>query len=181
MIHEDFLGKLINLTGEKKEIPCEICSKVTIHISVSHAYDKQFPFKFISRLNDLNPVTNLLIGRPFICTKCGNLIFVEGLICDFYNNNKKDINTDKVDILTYDDLIQYFFKSKPNDSRIKKGVIVYLSMHKKQFVLIQTYLDKNDNVLCNSSNSIYGRKIIANEIDNELQEIFQENPVLIIV
>ena len=67
--------------GFQFEFFCERCGRITDHISISHAGSlarvnrrEPLPMRLVSRvvgkLNDLNPVQNLLLGRPY---RCGRL------------------------------------------------------------------------------------------------------------
>lgn len=82
-IAKELLGRVLNRTGEHRDLFCKRCKSFTDHISISHARFQEDLFKsrpekaFIwvtGKLNDLNPITNML-GRPFKCTKCENEIF----------------------------------------------------------------------------------------------------------
>jgi hypothetical protein len=76
---KELLGRVWNRTGEHRDLYCKSCKSFTDHISISHARFKEELFRtrpekaFIwvaGKLNDVNPVTNLL-GRPYKCAKCG--------------------------------------------------------------------------------------------------------------
>jgi hypothetical protein len=79
-VAKELLGRVLNRTGEHRDLYCKRCKSFTDHISISHARFQEDLFKSRSekailwmagKLNDLNPITNLL-GRPFKCTKCEN-------------------------------------------------------------------------------------------------------------
>jgi ribosomal protein L44E len=81
-VTKELLGRVLNRTGEHKDLYCPQCEGFTNHISVSHARYKGDFFRsrpektlvwIAGKLNDINPITNLL-GRPYKCTKCGNEI-----------------------------------------------------------------------------------------------------------
>jgi hypothetical protein len=76
----EIISRVVNRTGEHKDLYCARCHGFTDHVSISHAryVGDLFEFKaarafvwITGKLNDVNPVTNLL-GRPFKCTKCGD-------------------------------------------------------------------------------------------------------------
>ena len=82
-VGKEIVGRVVNRTGEHKDLYCQRCRGFTDHISISHARFKEDLFKsrprkaliwLVGKLNDVNPVANLL-GRPYKCTRCGNEIF----------------------------------------------------------------------------------------------------------
>ncbi|MDQ3685610.1 MAG: hypothetical protein M3430_08405 [Acidobacteriota bacterium] len=73
------VGKLFNWSGERKDMLCARCRKVTRHVSVSHAETLAKSRNWVTRgvirvcgkvMGDLNPVANLFEGRPYRCAKC---------------------------------------------------------------------------------------------------------------
>lgn len=86
---------------------------------------------------------------------------------------------DKLDILTYSEAIKYFVNCKPADPRIAKGSIIIISI-KSGKLTVWAFLDKDNNVVCNNKNIPYGRKILVNSFDPELDEAFGNNKLLII-
>ena len=79
-VAKELLGRVLNRTGEHRDLYCKRCKSFTDHISISHARFQEDLFRsrlekailwMAGKLNDLNPITNLL-GRPFKCTKCEN-------------------------------------------------------------------------------------------------------------
>ncbi len=85
----------------------------------------------------------------------------------------------KIDLLTYSDTIKYFINSKPKDQRVVKGSVLIIPS-KRNILTIWTFLDIDNNVVCNKYNIPYGRKLIAKSLDSELGEVFGENKLLII-
>ena len=82
-VAKELLSRVVNRTGEHKDLYCKRCRGFSDHISISHARYNEHLFRskpektFIwlaGKFNDVNPITNLL-GRPYKCTKCGDEIF----------------------------------------------------------------------------------------------------------
>ncbi len=74
--------KIFNKSGDHKDLYCEKCKEFTDHVSISHADSLKEDFKpnqttkkvtleVIGKIGDINPLPNLLLGRPFKCSKCG--------------------------------------------------------------------------------------------------------------
>ena len=77
---KELISRLVNRTGEHKDLYCKRCRSFTSHVSISHARFEEDLFKsrpervfywLTGKLNDINPIVNL-IGRPYKCAKCGN-------------------------------------------------------------------------------------------------------------
>lgn len=69
---ETLVGRFINLPGHKKNFKCPFCKEYTEHISVSYVKYNNFKnplLKVASRLNDINPVANLAVGNPYVCSQ----------------------------------------------------------------------------------------------------------------
>jgi hypothetical protein len=82
ILEKQFVDRALNLSGQHRDFFCERCGRITDHISISHAGSlarvnrgEPLPMRLVSRvvgkLNDLNPVQNLLLGRPYRCGTCG--------------------------------------------------------------------------------------------------------------
>ena len=82
IIEKQFVDRAFNLSGQHKDIYCEVCRTITDHVSISHAAslarrNRRQPRSLrmfshvVGKLSDLNPAENLLVGRPFRCGKCG--------------------------------------------------------------------------------------------------------------
>ena len=82
ILEKQFVDRALNLSGQHRDFYCEHCRRITDHVSVSHAGSlarvnrrAPLPMRLVSRvvgkLNDLNPVQNLLLGRPYRCGTCG--------------------------------------------------------------------------------------------------------------
>jgi hypothetical protein len=79
-VGKELLSRIVNRTGEHKDLYCQRCKGFTDHISISHARFKgdlfvstpEKAFVWLTgKLNDVNPIANLL-GRPHKCSKCGH-------------------------------------------------------------------------------------------------------------
>jgi hypothetical protein len=82
ILEKQFVDRALNLSGQHRDFYCEHCRRITDHISISHAASlarvnrhepgtMRLVSRVVGKLNDLNPVQNLLLGRPYRCGACG--------------------------------------------------------------------------------------------------------------
>ncbi|QIZ70667.1 hypothetical protein [Oxynema aestuarii] len=81
--------------------------------------------------------------------------------------------------ITYDDAIKYFVSDRPRNSRIKKGAILRKA-HFQGYHIVQMFLDKNNELVCDSLGKPYGRQFVARKLDEELQECFGDKDLIIV-
>lgn len=80
------LPPIVNTVGQKKELYCLKCKTMREHVSVSwiekttahQEVEGENPLidgieHLAGKINDLNPITTLFVGRPFRCPSCGNI------------------------------------------------------------------------------------------------------------
>lgn len=85
-----------------------------------------------------------------------------------------------IPLITYDDAMKYFVSDRPNDPRIKKGAILR-KCHAQGYHIVQMFLNKNNDLVCDSLfGKPYGRQFIARELDEELQECFDDKDLIIV-
>lgn len=84
-----------------------------------------------------------------------------------------------IPLITYEDAIKYFVRDRPTNSRIKKGAILRKS-HFQGYHIVQMFLDKNNDLVCDSLGKPYGRQFVARELDEELQECFGDKDLIIV-
>ena len=77
------MPEIFNDVGEQRVLYCPWCRKTTMHISISHLEASGEPNKYKSPfwrgfqavagiINDVNSITNVILGRPFACKVCNN-------------------------------------------------------------------------------------------------------------
>lgn len=81
--------------------------------------------------------------------------------------------------ITYENVLEYFINSKPNNPNAVKGIVT-LSKKQYEYEITQVFLDAENKPVYSSNKKVYGRKIIAKRIDNELKEAFGENNVFVV-
>ena len=82
-------------------------------------------------------------------------------------------------ILTYKEVIQYFITDRPSNPSVKKGAIIR-QPHKKGQELIQFFLDSNNEIVYASNKKPYGRKLVAKQLDDELEDNFGNENLIIV-
>ncbi len=92
--------------------------------------------------------------------------------------NYLKIEDDSIAMLTYSAVVKYFVTERPKDSRIEKGAML-IDEHSEKYLIKQVFLDKNHNLVCNQNGRPYGRRIIAINIDKELQDICKGQNLII--
>jgi len=123
-----------------------------------HDFKIEFSFDKISNLFE-NP-------KYWLNSICKNLM------------NYLDLEDDSIPILTYSAVVKYFVTERPEDSKIEKGAII-IDDYAEKYLIKQVFLDGNNNLVCNRNGMPYGRKIIAINIDKELQDILKGQNLMI--
>lgn len=100
-------------------------------------------------------------------------------ITDFLLKNLPELGDEIYPVLKYSDLINYFVEKKPNDTRIVGGAIVRQS-HEQGQLIMQVFLDKNNDLVCDPLGKAYGRRLVAKEFDSELQQTFGSQNLIIV-
>ncbi|ESA37119.1 hypothetical protein N836_00120 [Leptolyngbya sp. Heron Island J] len=84
-----------------------------------------------------------------------------------------------VNLLRYEDLIQYFVEAKPDDLKISQGALIKEYKGSK-YLILQIFLDKNYEIVSSSSGKPYGRRILAKKLDQELVDAFNGKEMIIV-
>ena len=82
-------------------------------------------------------------------------------------------------ILTYEEALEYFVANRPSDERVKKGFIAR-KRYSQGYFLLQYFVDDENNIVCDSRGKPYGRKLIVERLDEELEEKFGEYDLIIV-
>ncbi len=88
------------------------------------------------------------------------------------------IEENSIEMLTYSEVVKYFVTEKPEDSRIEKGAMI-IDNYGEKYLIKQVFLDENNNLVCNTKGTPYGRRIIAINIEEELQDICKGQNLII--
>jgi len=104
---------------------------------------------------------------------------LEGLKVVFENVREKvkDIFPVK---LSYKEVMEYFSQHKDDSPEIVKGAILKEDVAGGGFLIIQAFLDKDNNPVIDSSGQPLGIKIKASQLDDELLQLFKDASVVIV-
>ena len=89
------------------------------------------------------------------------------------------IGPEVVDLMTYPDAIRYFVDSRPRDSQVVKGAML-LQPHPQGHMLVQVFLDRENDLACDASGKPYGRRLVVRELDAELGDTFGDKDLVIL-
>lgn len=81
--------------------------------------------------------------------------------------------------ITYSLVIEYFVTERPEDTRVKKGAVLREN-HSQGYLITQVFLDNKNKLVCDTNDRPYGRRIIAKKIDEELQNNFGNQNLIIV-
>ena len=82
------------------------------------------------------------------------------------------------DIVTYNEVVEYFVKSQPDSNQIVKGALM-MEEHSSGKKLTFLFLNANNEPVLRNGKSPYGKTVITNAIDEALLD-FSEGRSLII-
>ncbi len=79
-----------------------------------------------------------------------------------------------VSVMTYAAAIEYFVTDRPANNAIVRGAILRQSLSGQAGIsLVQAFLDEDFNI-------VYGRKVRANKLDEELRKAFGDKDLIIV-
>jgi hypothetical protein len=81
--------------------------------------------------------------------------------------------------LTYSDAVGYFVSARPDDSRVCKGALLR-QPHLQGHLVVQVFLDQQDELVCGADGRPYGRHLIAFDLDDELREAFGRHNLILV-
>ena len=82
-------------------------------------------------------------------------------------------------VISYSQVIKYFISDKPNNSNIKKGVVL-VEHHSQGYLITQVFLDNTNNLVCSRDGTPYGRRLVTNDLDDELRDILGDKNLIIV-
>ena len=84
-----------------------------------------------------------------------------------------------IPIMTYESAIKYFVTERPKEPQYIKGALLKRS-HKQGYWMVQVFLDQNNNLIYTDSRTLYGRQLVAKDLDDELKEAFGKEELIIV-
>lgn len=85
----------------------------------------------------------------------------------------------EVPVMTYESAIKYFVRNRPSDHNIKKGAI-FRQRYRNFQIIDLLFLDQNDHPVYKSDGNYYGSRFLVNAIDDELQNAFDDQDIIIV-
>jgi hypothetical protein len=87
----------------------------------------------------------------------------------------------EVSTATYKDIVEYFVDDRPEDDQIVAGALFRQKRSNSDagILLVQSFLDSNNNPVYGPTKKPYGRLILARNIDNELRQMFYDRDLII--
>lgn len=79
---------------------------------------------------------------------------------------------------TFEEVIKWFSENSDN-YQIKKGIVIRKT-EGKIILIIQVFLDDNDQVVRDANGQPLGRKFIVKTLDDELRDVFGNSNVIIV-
>jgi len=79
---------------------------------------------------------------------------------------------------TFEEVIKWFSENSDN-YQIKKGIVIR-KKEGKIILIIQVFLDDNDQVVRDANGQPLGRKFIVKTLDDELRDVFGNSNVIIV-
>ncbi len=81
--------------------------------------------------------------------------------------------------LTYKSVITYFVEQAPSVPQVRKGAMLRQFSPKGELTIIQIFLDDQNELVYQSNGKPYGRKLVIQEMDQELINSFGKEDVII--
>jgi len=84
----------------------------------------------------------------------------------------------QAEIVTYNEVVEYFVKSRPNNEQIAKGALM-MEENSPGKKLTFLFLDVNNDPVLRNGKSPYGKVIVTNSIDEALVDFSEGRSVII--
>lgn len=85
----------------------------------------------------------------------------------------------EVPVMTYESAIKYFVRNRPSDHKVKKGAI-FRQRYRNFQIIDLLFLDQNNHPVYKSDGNHYGSRFLVNTIDDELQNAFDDQDIIIV-
>jgi hypothetical protein len=81
------------------------------------------------------------------------------------------IGPEVVPSMSYEDAMGFFLDARPSDPRVVRGAMI-LQDHPQGRLLVQVFLDGNNDLVSDATGKPFGRRIIVRQLDEELTATF---------
>lgn len=82
--------------------------------------------------------------------------------------------------LTYSEAIQYFVEQRQEHPGLFKKGAILIDKSSKGYLVTQVFIDNKNDLVCQPGGRPYGRRILANQINDELLKAFGKNNLIIV-
>ena len=82
--------------------------------------------------------------------------------------------------LGYEEALGWFAKNKPDDARAVKGAMLRTRGGQRGWTITQVFLDAQSALVLKPDGAPYGRRIDALELDDELQDLFGDDDLVVV-
>ncbi len=100
------------------------------------------------------------------------------------DNLKKSISKlldpEMVPYITYSEAIRYFVEQRQKHPKLFAKGAMLLEKTTEGYIFIQVFLDNKTDLVIQPDGRPYGRRLIANQLDKELLETFDQKPLVIV-
>lgn len=89
---------------------------------------------------------------------------------------------DSVRMLSYRDILDYFTEERPADERITAGALIRQANVRRRWqktLYVQCFLDGEDKPCIGADGALYGRSVLADDIDDQLAQTFNGADLII--
>jgi len=103
----------------------------------------------------------------------------DGLI-DKIEKAIKNLVGSEVPLITYSEAIQYFVDQRQSHPELFAKGAMLLKKTSPGYIFTQVFLDKKNELVCHPDGRLYGRKLMVNQLDQELLQAFGQKPLVIV-
>lgn len=92
------------------------------------------------------------------------------------------VGPDIIAKMNYSEAIKWFVDNKPQDTEFSKAAMLLMDddEYKTGNMFIQVFLDNENNLICDKNEKPYGRRIVVEAMDGELEDLFRDNNLVIV-
>jgi hypothetical protein len=84
-----------------------------------------------------------------------------------------------VRLLTLREVVAYFADKHPGEPQVLAGALL-ANPHPKGFLIFQVFLDHADNLCVDGNGTPYGRRMVAQQLDDELAALLGQRDLLVV-
>jgi hypothetical protein len=90
------------------------------------------------------------------------------------------LGSEIVSSMTYYEAIRYFVEQRQNHPKLFTKGAILLEKTTEGYIFIQVFLDEKNDLVVQQDGRPYGRRLIVNQLDDELLKTFDQKPLVIV-